>query len=532
MAKFGERESIDEFLYSEIKGAKKYSGAFNSPPVSESPSAPTNPSTPNPDNGGSPSPIEDNGELVSIGNFADRVFKDRMVLVNLGRAYEGYSTKLSDPPDNLTDSYKMQDIKVIPEKIQNVLRVPTNGGTYLFWNKDEAATTYNVYKDGVLYETVRPERFQTFIEGPNGTSMSLQIEAKTEVTAPVFGKFTNTGEKSDAITTTPLVVTANSKSYNSKALSSFDFGPASTEVDTFIDKYPAPRYIFSTRDANGKTHIYFISTTVSVDRPESHHFLNGNTFKVSGNLLSKEGTFSLDGYVVPSNEEIVCIQFIPELPFALIAAEMRTPFAEVESVAEGLKVKISATEYDKFNIYLDEVLVKENLRGIQPSAIIEAEPLKESIIKVERITSGGQSTIILEETAIYYSNIIEDFSDNELHPKLNLTGDWIIDTTSKRLRSSVIGDKGRSESLLTFTTTSKSKMSFQWKCSSEQGYDYLYLNFDNKQILSTSGETYSSYSDTINPGDHTLILLYSKDSSGSRGLDMGSISEFKIEAIK
>jgi len=90
------------------------------------------------------------------------------------------------------------------------------------------------------------------------------------------------------------------------------------------------------------------------------------------------------------------------------------------------------------------------------------------------------------------------------------------------LTSTNKGNSSTSEYRITATTPVT--ITFEYKTSSESGYDYLYIKKNGSQLKSCSGSTsYVSYSVTLATGDY-LSFIYSKDSSGSNGSDCAYIS--------
>ncbi len=74
------------------------------------------------------------------------------------------------------------------------------------------------------------------------------------------------------------------------------------------------------------------------------------------------------------------------------------------------------------------------------------------------------------------------------------------------------------------TATTPVTITFDYKTSSESGYDYLYIKKNGSQLKSCSGSTsYTSYTVTLATGDY-LSFVYSKDSSGNSGSDCAYIS--------
>lgn len=94
--------------------------------------------------------------------------------------------------------------------------------------------------------------------------------------------------------------------------------------------------------------------------------------------------------------------------------------------------------------------------------------------------------------------------------------------------SSNIGDNNTSEMTLT-ETFAAGMMSFDYKVSSEEDYDFLEFYVDDELVASWSGEiNWTTFNYTISQGDHTLKWVYSKDESVSTGDDLGWIDNVSI----
>jgi len=90
------------------------------------------------------------------------------------------------------------------------------------------------------------------------------------------------------------------------------------------------------------------------------------------------------------------------------------------------------------------------------------------------------------------------------------------------------GDIGHSrQSVLQTTVTGPGMLTFWWKVSSEEGYDYLWFNVDvMSSIRAISGETdWQQVTMPIPAGPHMVRWVYSKDSTVSAGQDAGWVDQ-------
>lgn len=85
-------------------------------------------------------------------------------------------------------------------------------------------------------------------------------------------------------------------------------------------------------------------------------------------------------------------------------------------------------------------------------------------------------------------------------------------------------------SILSFTVNQASALSFGYKVSSERNYDIMTIKVDNITICDgISGSTsYSSNSVSLEKGDHTITLEYTKNNSGNSNNDCGYIYNIAI----
>ena len=72
------------------------------------------------------------------------------------------------------------------------------------------------------------------------------------------------------------------------------------------------------------------------------------------------------------------------------------------------------------------------------------------------------------------------------------------------------------------------EITFEYRVSSENGWDYFTILLNGTQVVNIAGETsYQSYTVTLNAGE-SLTLQYSKDGSVSSGDDCAYIKNLVI----
>ncbi len=74
------------------------------------------------------------------------------------------------------------------------------------------------------------------------------------------------------------------------------------------------------------------------------------------------------------------------------------------------------------------------------------------------------------------------------------------------------------------------RLYFEWKVSSEEGYDIFYVVLDGILVLQDSGEKQDVFTQSLTPGLHTLELHYLKDGSDNDGQDMAKVSHIYLQS--
>ena len=83
-----------------------------------------------------------------------------------------------------------------------------------------------------------------------------------------------------------------------------------------------------------------------------------------------------------------------------------------------------------------------------------------------------------------------------------------------------------------FTVVGPTRMSYQWKVSSEQGYDYLVLAVDGYVKAYITGEVnWTQVTHDMGPGTHNVDIYYIKDEAVVSGQDAGWVDELVFTPI-
>ncbi len=141
---------------------------------------------------------------------------------------------------------------------------------------------------------------------------------------------------------------------------------------------------------------------------------------------------------------------------------------------------------------------------------------------------------ILFSFAFLYAQNVEDFESGGFGNNPWTFGgvaDWIISSSethsgSYSAQAGDISDSQMSSLSITLDITDASQISFWWKTSSENNYDWLRFYIDDVQIAELCGETgWEEVTNNVIVGNHTFKWQYEKDSSVSSGQDTGWIDD-------
>ncbi len=149
--------------------------------------------------------------------------------------------------------------------------------------------------------------------------------------------------------------------------------------------------------------------------------------------------------------------------------------------------------------------------------------------------SGG----IADSCILYPGRFLEDFNQGRLDrfPFVQAgAAPWSADREFSRsepysVRSGEISNNGWSRISIMVEADRSDTISFWFRVSSEQGYDFLQFHVDSVMKGRWSGESgWNSYSFAIEPGIHELAWSYTKDQSISRGEDAAWIDDVAFNA--
>lgn len=114
-------------------------------------------------------------------------------------------------------------------------------------------------------------------------------------------------------------------------------------------------------------------------------------------------------------------------------------------------------------------------------------------------------------------------------------GDWFRQTVTHHdgVDAAQSGAVNHDEySGIEFTVVGPTRMTYQWKVSSEQNYDYLVLTVDGYVKAYITGEVdWTQVTQDIGPGTHNVDIYYLKDEATVSGQDAGWVDELVLTPI-
>lgn len=173
--------------------------------------------------------------------------------------------------------------------------------------------------------------------------------------------------------------------------------------------------------------------------------------------------------------------------------------------------------------------------------VLEARAVSEqptaATIRLAVLSIDGFHQVL--EFPVKIGSVMEDFETGDFTAFnwSNSSRPWIITTQDPyegtyAARSAQIGNSSSSTLSITRTHERADTLSFYYKVSSEQDYDFLKFYIDNQVKESWSGEIgWTRYSIVVPAGTHTYKWQYSKDGYVSSGSDMAAIDAISFPCL-
>jgi len=99
-------------------------------------------------------------------------------------------------------------------------------------------------------------------------------------------------------------------------------------------------------------------------------------------------------------------------------------------------------------------------------------------------------------------------------------------------RSGAISHNGTTTVIITFTLTSPGSITFNYTGQSEGTYDRLTVLIDNSQVLQVSGTyAWTTFTQQLGVGPHTIQYTYTKDGSASVGSDAFALGYIELDGV-
>jgi hypothetical protein len=124
------------------------------------------------------------------------------------------------------------------------------------------------------------------------------------------------------------------------------------------------------------------------------------------------------------------------------------------------------------------------------------------------------------------------FADGQLPAGYESFGNVPWEASEGAARSGAIRHAQSSSLALAFELVRSAEVGFRFRVSSEEGWDLLEVLLDGQAILQASGERdWADFRVTVQPGPHTLVWRYRKDSTVSSGGDTAWIDDVRLPNV-
>lgn len=147
----------------------------------------------------------------------------------------------------------------------------------------------------------------------------------------------------------------------------------------------------------------------------------------------------------------------------------------------------------------------------------------------------SDSIVIGEGTDIYFEDFVTnlgDFTTSGDTVWARVTDDGVGDLFSAKA-GTITHNESSTLQLIKSTTSTKGMLSFNYKVSSEEGWDYLTVKVDTVVEAAYSGFSGWRYAEIeiTGSGSHTIEFIYSKDPSADKGLDTAWVDNVRINDV-
>jgi len=166
--------------------------------------------------------------------------------------------------------------------------------------------------------------------------------------------------------------------------------------------------------------------------------------------------------------------------------------------------------------------------------LLQIEAEGEGLFRSGPFVAGDSFNSIADSFYVFTGQHFEDFSYGKADRfsfNNSSASPWYVDSQSFNsppyaLRSGLLRDKEQSELGLSFEISEPDTLSFTFRVSSEEAYDFLGFVVDSVLVSRWSGETdWSNYAHVFEPGRHSVAWIYVKDESVAMGEDAAWIDD-------
>ena len=283
--------------------------------------------------------------------------------------------------------------------------------------------------------------------------------------------------------------------------------------------------------------------------------LHTNTFKIKVNY----GLFEVTTVSFVENITGNDYSKTKNITKKVAAPKLEISSIKISDVSDGKLVRVSLENKGSLEVAEGSLEVKEisdwvNLNSnsvVVPTLAPYAETEVSFTMIVEDSIFAQQDSLFftLDYVSGYYmisksyvinlSNQIETFESGDFSFadwEMDSSFPWIVDSTAANngtfsARSAIISHNETTTLTIRINTMLRDSVSFYYKVSSENNYDFFRFYIDGTQKIKESGTTnsewqYKKY--TLTAGEHILKWEYSKDQSQSSGEDCARIDDIRL----
>jgi hypothetical protein len=244
-------------------------------------------------------------------------------------------------------------------------------------------------------------------------------------------------------------------------------------------------------------------------------------------------SIAVDGYNGASGSNVLGYSFVPAKLVQLETAIVGLGSVQVATINQmgGRSIQAGPTVDVATNTML--------LLTPAPSPDYQFDSWSGSVVSILAPLSlviNNDSTILAHFLPTFFSDDFESGTLTHLGWVTSGNQPWVIESTNVAAghyaaRSGAIGNNQRSSLSLT-TDFLEGLGSFDYRVSSESGFDFLQFFIDGRLVHQWSGEAgWTTFTFPVSAGYHTLEWTYAKDPGGSAGFDAAFIDNVSLPIL-